>query len=142
MASTSTRQIEVRSPFDGSVVGVVPAQTAEDVDAACRRAAAALERGWAQHERIRVLEVAAELVRERNEELARTIALEAGKPIRTARVEAARCVDTLAIAAARDGGSGATSCRWARRPPGRDGSGSRCACRSASSRPSARSTSR
>jgi acyl-CoA reductase-like NAD-dependent aldehyde dehydrogenase len=100
MAGTDTRQIEVRSPFDGSVVGTVPAQTAEDVDAACRRAAAALERGWPQHERIRALEVAAELVRERNEELARTIALEAGKPIRTARVEAARCVDTLCIAAA------------------------------------------
>jgi acyl-CoA reductase-like NAD-dependent aldehyde dehydrogenase len=100
MAGTDTRQIEVRSPFDGSVVGTVPAQKAEDVDAACRRAAAALERGWPQHERIRALEVAAELVRERNEELARTIALEAGKPIRTARVEAARCVDTLCIAAA------------------------------------------
>jgi acyl-CoA reductase-like NAD-dependent aldehyde dehydrogenase len=100
MAGTDTRQIEVRSPFDGSVVGTVPAQTAKDVDAACRRAAAALERGWPQHERIRALEVAAELVRERNEELARTIALEAGKPIRTARVEAARCVDTLCIAAA------------------------------------------
>jgi acyl-CoA reductase-like NAD-dependent aldehyde dehydrogenase len=100
MSATGTRQIEVRSPFDGSVVGTVPAQTAADVDAACRRAAAALERGWAQHERIRVLEVAAELVRERNEELAHTIALEAGKPIRTARVEAARCVDTLSIAAA------------------------------------------
>jgi acyl-CoA reductase-like NAD-dependent aldehyde dehydrogenase len=100
MSATDTRQIEVRSPFDGSVVGTVPAQTAKDVDAACRRAAAALERGWPQHERIRVLEVAAELVRERNEELAHTIALEAGKPIRTARVEAARCVDTLSIAAA------------------------------------------
>jgi len=98
--ATETRQIEVRSPFDGSLVGTVPAQTAEDVDRACLRAAGALERGWAQHERIRALEVAAELVREHGEELARTIALEAGKPIRTARGEAARCVDTLSIAAA------------------------------------------
>ena len=55
-AQTETRQIEVRSPYDGSVVGTVPAQSAEDVDAACRRAAAALDRGWPQHERIRALE--------------------------------------------------------------------------------------
>jgi acyl-CoA reductase-like NAD-dependent aldehyde dehydrogenase len=100
MAQVDARTIEVRSPYDGSIVGSVAAHTADDVDAACKRAQAALERGdFVQHERIRVLEIAAELVRAHGDELARTLAREAGKPIRTARVEAARCVDTLLIAA-------------------------------------------
>lgn len=92
--------IDVRNPYGGAVIGRVPACTAEHVDAACRAAAAALEReDFPQHERARVLEVAAETLRDRIEEFARRIALEAGKPIRTARVEANRCVDTLAFAA-------------------------------------------
>jgi acyl-CoA reductase-like NAD-dependent aldehyde dehydrogenase len=46
-----------------------------------------------------VLDRAAALVRERVEDLALTIAAEAGKPLKTARVEAARCVDTLTFSA-------------------------------------------
>src|SRR6202008_2450613 len=52
-----------------------------------------------QHERAAVLDRAAELVGERGDELALTIAAEAGKPLKAARVEAARCVDTLTFAA-------------------------------------------
>ena len=40
-----------------------------------------------------------ELVGERVDDLALTIAAEAGKPLKTARVEAARCVDTLTFSA-------------------------------------------
>ena len=43
-----------------------------------------------QHERAAVLDRAAHIVREREDELAATIAAEAGKPIKTARVEAQR----------------------------------------------------
>jgi acyl-CoA reductase-like NAD-dependent aldehyde dehydrogenase len=46
-----------------------------------------------------VLERAAALLRDRIEEFGRRIAGESGKPIRTARVEAARCVDTLTFSA-------------------------------------------
>ncbi|HVM40379.1 MAG TPA: aldehyde dehydrogenase family protein, partial [Acidimicrobiia bacterium] len=92
--------IEVRNPYDGEVVGAVPSCTADDVDRACHAAAAALTRDdFVQHERARVLERAADLLRERLDEFALTICLEAGKPIRTARTEAARCVDTLTFAA-------------------------------------------
>ena len=42
-----------------------------------------------------MLDRAAELVGERVEDLALTIAAEAGKPLKTATVEAERCVDTL-----------------------------------------------
>jgi acyl-CoA reductase-like NAD-dependent aldehyde dehydrogenase len=97
---TTDEAIEVRNPYGGSVIGTVPRCTAEHVDAACRATAAALEReDFPQHERARVLETAAETLRERIEEFARRIALEAGKPIKTARVEANRCVDTLTFAA-------------------------------------------
>lgn len=50
--------------------------------------------------RAEILDTAARLLAERNEEFARTIALEAAKPIKTARVEAERAVATFTFAAA------------------------------------------
>ncbi len=46
-----------------------------------------------------MLDRAAGLVGERVEDLALTIAAEAGKPLKTATVEAQRCVDTLTFSA-------------------------------------------
>ena len=46
-----------------------------------------------------MLDRAAELVAEREDDLAMTIAAEAGKPVKTARVEAQRCVSTLTFSA-------------------------------------------
>jgi acyl-CoA reductase-like NAD-dependent aldehyde dehydrogenase len=87
---------EVKSPYDGSVVGRV----AQGDEALVERAVAAahdafLNADFPQYERAAVLDRAAELVEERVEELALTIAAEAGKPIKTATVEAQRCVSTL-----------------------------------------------
>ena len=48
-----------------------------------------------------MLERAAALVADREDELALTIAAEAGKPLKTARVEAQRCVGTLAFSGSR-----------------------------------------
>ena len=90
---------EVLSPYDGAVVGRVPRGDAALVDRAVRAAHAAFERGFAQHERAAVLDRASELVAERHDELALTIAAEAGKPLKTAKLEASRCVDTLAFSA-------------------------------------------
>ncbi len=91
---------EVRSPYDGTLVGRVAEGDAALVDRAARAAREAFEAAdFPQHERAAVLERAAELVRERADELAPAIAAEAGKPLKTARVEAARCVDTLTFAA-------------------------------------------
>jgi acyl-CoA reductase-like NAD-dependent aldehyde dehydrogenase len=93
-------EIEVRNPYDDSLLGTVPLCGADEVDRACRTAAAALaRRDLPQHERARVLERAADLARDRADELARTICSEAAKPIRTARGEASRCVDTLTFSA-------------------------------------------
>ncbi len=91
---------EVRSPYDGTVVGRVPVGDAALVDRACEAARAAFERGgFPQHERAAVLDRAAALVAERRDELALAIAAEAGKPLKTARVEAQRTVGTLTFSA-------------------------------------------
>ncbi len=91
---------EVKSPYDGTVVGRVAEGDAALVDRAAEAAQEAFESAdFPQHERAAVLDRAAELVGERVEDLALTIAAEAGKPLKTARVEAARSVDTLTFSA-------------------------------------------
>jgi acyl-CoA reductase-like NAD-dependent aldehyde dehydrogenase len=91
---------EVRSPYDGAVVGRVAQGDAALVDRAAEAARQAfVSADFSQHERAAVLDRAAALVRERVDDLALTIAAEAGKPLKTARVEAARCVDTLTFSA-------------------------------------------
>jgi acyl-CoA reductase-like NAD-dependent aldehyde dehydrogenase len=91
---------EVLSPYDGSVVGRVAQGDAALVDRAARSADEAFGAGgFPQHERAAVLDRAAGLAGERIDELALTIAAEAGKPLKTALVEAARCADTLTFSA-------------------------------------------
>ncbi|HKB50771.1 MAG TPA: aldehyde dehydrogenase family protein [Solirubrobacterales bacterium] len=91
---------EVKSPYDGTVVGRVALGDAALVDRCAIDARAAFESGdFPQHERAAVLDRAAELVGERLDDLALTIAAEAGKPLKTARAEAGRCVDTLTFSA-------------------------------------------
>ncbi|HVY78050.1 MAG TPA: aldehyde dehydrogenase family protein [Solirubrobacterales bacterium] len=91
---------EVLSPYDGSVVGRVAEGDAALVDRAARAAREAFESAdFPQHERAALLDRAAHLVAERRDELALTIAAEAGKPLKTATVEAERCVDTLTFSA-------------------------------------------
>jgi acyl-CoA reductase-like NAD-dependent aldehyde dehydrogenase len=91
---------EVRSPYDDSVVGRVALGDAATVERAIAAAHDAfLHADFPQHERAAVLDRAAELAGERVEDLALTIAAEAGKPIKTATVEAQRCVATLTFSA-------------------------------------------
>jgi acyl-CoA reductase-like NAD-dependent aldehyde dehydrogenase len=91
---------EVRSPYDQSPLGRVAQGDAALVDRAAKAAQRAFEEAdFPQHERAAVLDRAAELVAERVEELALTIAAEAGKPLKTATVEAKRCVETLTFSA-------------------------------------------
>jgi acyl-CoA reductase-like NAD-dependent aldehyde dehydrogenase len=91
---------EVRSPYDGTVVGRVAEGDADLVARAAQAAQEAFETAdFPQHARAEALDRAAELVGERIDDLALTIAAEAGKPLKTARVEAARCVDTLTFSA-------------------------------------------
>jgi len=98
---TATGTIEVRSPYDGSLIGTIPAQTAADVDRAVAIAKAALEAGvmplW---QRAQILDLAAQRLAARRDEFAEIVAREAAKPIKTARVEAERAVGTFQFSAA------------------------------------------
>lgn len=90
---------EVKSPYDGSPVGRVAVGDEATVERAVAAAQEAFESAdFPQHERAATLDRAAAMVAERVEDLALTIAAEAGKPIKTATVEAQRCVDTLTFA--------------------------------------------
>ncbi|RJR30489.1 MAG: aldehyde dehydrogenase family protein [Candidatus Latescibacterota bacterium] len=93
--------IEVRDPYDDSLVDTVPSGAAEDVKAAIDAAVKGYEtnRDLPVHERIRILNAAASYVESRQEEYARVIAREGSKTIREARKEASRCVDTIRISA-------------------------------------------
>ena len=93
----------VTSPYDGHEIGRVPAGTTGDLDRAVATALARHRDGAPPaHRRAAVLDRAAELLSQpdRQESFARLIAEEAAKPVKTARVEAARAVDTFRFAAA------------------------------------------
>jgi acyl-CoA reductase-like NAD-dependent aldehyde dehydrogenase len=93
---------EVLAPHDHSVVvGVGYRATAQHAEAAVQAAQRAFEvtRKLPSYERQRVLREIAEGIRARRDEFARVLALEAGKPIKTARVEVDRAIFTFSVAA-------------------------------------------
>jgi acyl-CoA reductase-like NAD-dependent aldehyde dehydrogenase len=91
---------EVRSPWDGSLVGTVAATTPEQIERAVAAAASAARPLGAlgAHARAGALQHLSERLLERTDEVADLIGAESGKPIRWARAEAARAAST---------------CRWA-----------------------------
>src|SRR5580692_372779 len=93
--------IEVRSPFDGSVVGRVVQARRGHAEAAIAAAVKAFgtTRRLPAFERQRVLRRIAEAIAERRDEFSRTIALEAGKPIKSARIEVERTIFIFTVAA-------------------------------------------
>jgi acyl-CoA reductase-like NAD-dependent aldehyde dehydrogenase len=91
--------IEVRSPYSGTVVGNAPKSGAAEARRAIDAAAKALESPLPAHKRAEILVKTAGLIGRRHEEVARTISEEAGKPIKTARVEASRAMSTYTFAA-------------------------------------------
>jgi acyl-CoA reductase-like NAD-dependent aldehyde dehydrogenase len=92
--------IDVRSPYAGDVVGRVAKAGADET----RRAIDAAERALADplpaHKRAEILVKVAGYLGRRHDEVARLIADEAGKPLKAARVEAARAMSTYTYAAA------------------------------------------
>ena len=93
--------VEVRAPYDGSVVGRVFQGRREHAEAAIAAAVKAFgtTRRLPAFERQRVLRRVAQAIAERKEEFARTMAQEAGKPIKAARSEVERAVFTFTVAA-------------------------------------------
>jgi acyl-CoA reductase-like NAD-dependent aldehyde dehydrogenase len=99
MAATATEWVEVRSPYSGEVVGRAPRSGASETRAAIDAAERALAEPLPAHKRAEILVKVAGLIGRRHEEVARTICEEAGKPIKTARVEASRAMSTYTFAA-------------------------------------------
>ena len=90
----------VVAPYDRREVARVGISGEEAVDMAVAAGRAALGSAPPAAERARILDRAAALVGQRADALAHVLAAEAGKPLRQARAEVARCVDTLAFSAA------------------------------------------
>ena len=90
--------IEVRNPYDGTLVGTVPKATLEDV----RRAfefARAYRPALTRYERAAILRRAADAVRARTEEIAAVITAEAGLCKKDSIYEAGRVADVLVFGA-------------------------------------------
>ena len=96
VASESDATFEATSPSTGAVIGTVPEGSREDV----RRAVAAAGRAWREwaarsaFDRAAAMSRMAAVVRERAEDLARTLTLDQGKPL---RAEAHDEVEELAV---------------------------------------------
>jgi acyl-CoA reductase-like NAD-dependent aldehyde dehydrogenase len=94
-------RIEIRDPFRGDVVDIVPRATADDVDAAVS-AGVVGAREMARlpgHERAAILNRAADAIAGRVEELAQLVSREEGKPLSEASGEVSRVPDLLRLCA-------------------------------------------
>lgn len=93
--------INVHDPQDNTVYSTVPKATKEDMLFAIEAAeeGAEIAKKMPVHERIAILNKAADYVRDNSELFAETIASEGSKTITEARGEVSRCQDTLRISA-------------------------------------------
>ena len=94
-------KIEVQNPYDGSVIDTVPKSTPDDVSKAIATAqkGAQVMRRMPAYERYQLLDKAARLMYERQDDLGRTITMEEGKVIAEGVGEAGRSAETLALSA-------------------------------------------
>ncbi len=93
-------ELNVTNKYTGEVIGVLPSARREDVDAAIAAAeeAAPIMAEMPAHLRGQILLRTANLIQERREDFARTIAEEAGKALKYARIEVDRAISTFTIA--------------------------------------------
>jgi len=90
----------IYSPYNGEELGEVPYSNNDDVQKALAIADQCFrdKAGWmALHQRVALLERTAELMIERQEQLAQLAASEGGKPLLDSRVEAARAIDGIKV---------------------------------------------
>jgi acyl-CoA reductase-like NAD-dependent aldehyde dehydrogenase len=98
---TGGEPMEVRNKYSGEVIATLPVAREADVDAAiaAAEAAARVMAEMPAYRRAEILAGAAARLQARREEVARTIAAEAGKALKYARIEVDRGVSTFTIAA-------------------------------------------
>jgi acyl-CoA reductase-like NAD-dependent aldehyde dehydrogenase len=92
--------MEVKNKYDGKVIGTLPTASKENVDAAIDAAERAEDAmaDMPAHKRAEILLKTASLLRERADDMAKTIAAEAGKALKFARAEVDRAISTFTIA--------------------------------------------
>ena len=126
-AVTAAATFRVLNPANGELLAQLPIDGAAQIDAAVARAQTA-QKAWAQlsgAQRGRILQRAAQLLRERNEELAHLETLNTGKPIQETRsvdvLSGAECLEYYAGLAAGIAGEhldlGAAAFGYTRREP-------------------------
>src|SRR5436190_6456406 len=95
------RKIEVRSPYDATIVDTVPQATVADVETAIAAAVqgAALMRKLSGYDRFQILRRAADAMFARHKELGRLISLEEGKTLAEGVFEASRAAETIELSA-------------------------------------------
>ncbi len=93
--------VEIRAPYDGAPLAQVFQATRDHVEKAIQAAVRAFgsTRRLPAFERQRVLRSIAQHITSRKEEFARTMAQEAGKPLKAARTEVERAIFTFTVAA-------------------------------------------
>jgi acyl-CoA reductase-like NAD-dependent aldehyde dehydrogenase len=93
--------MEVKNKYNGQTIGTVPTVRREDLDVAINAAerAESVMADMPAYKRAEILLRAAQLIRERSDDLAKTIAAEAGKALKFARAEVDRAQSTFTIAA-------------------------------------------
>jgi acyl-CoA reductase-like NAD-dependent aldehyde dehydrogenase len=91
--------IDVRSPYSGDTVGRVAKAGAAETKRAIDAAGEAMRQPLPAHKRAEILVKVAGYLGRRHDEVARQISDEAGKPMKAARVEAARAMSTYTFAA-------------------------------------------
>jgi acyl-CoA reductase-like NAD-dependent aldehyde dehydrogenase len=90
---------EVRSPYSGEVVGRVAKAGAAEAKAAIDAAEQAMVDPLPAHKRAEILVKVVAGIARRHDEIAAQIAAEAGKPLKTAKVETSRAMSTYTFAA-------------------------------------------
>ena len=97
----ANRDLEVIDKYSGELATCVAVADAKAIDAAIAAAVDAAEpmRRMLPYERQEILQHCVSRFRERSDELAMSLCIEAGKPIRDARGEVTRLIDTFRIAA-------------------------------------------
>ena len=97
----SDDRIDVVNPFDGTTIDTVPKATPQDVSNAIATAAKGAEvmRKMPAYERYQLLDRAARLMYERQQDLGRTITLEEGKVLAEGLGEAGRSAETITLSA-------------------------------------------
>lgn len=93
--------LTIKAPYDNQEVGQVNLAGEAEIEQAIQQALKAFEvlKFMPAYQKADILHRISRAIKDRGEELARIIALEAGKPITFARIEVARCTELFAWAA-------------------------------------------